>query len=196
MTEEVIVIKRYKSFILGICQCGCGKEMDIRTLRGLLRRYIPHHQPIDYSKISREKHPNWKNGERKNGKYMKILRRHHPYSDNHGYVFRHRYRMELMLGRYLTRKEVIHHISAKLDENGFLNDDEDNLMLFASHSEHISYEQTIDMTGRICRICGTDKTYINKKGRPKWHGNDIDGRVCHNCYCNIQRHNKNKINGI
>ena len=189
MTEEVIVIKRYKSFILGKCQCGCGNDMNIRTLRGILRRYIPHHHPTDGSKISREKHHNWKNGERKHGKYMLILRKHHPYGDRWGYVFRHRYRIQLMLGRYLTEKEVVHHIDGNPK-----NDDESNLIFFASHSEHITFENTKDMTGRICRLCGTDKTYMykNKNGklRPQWRGNKIDGWLCKKCCWKIRHQNK------
>lgn len=194
MTEETKVIKRFKPFILGKCQCGCGNDIKIITSiyqKGLgywLKKYVLGHNPRNYPKNlpTREKHWRWKGGVRRFGKYITLRRKHHKYCDNDGYVLLHRYRMELMLGRYLTRKEVVHHISTELDENGLLNNDEDNLMLFASNSEHKSYELTKDMSRRICVICGACKTWIKitKEGKKYhiWHGDGYDKWLCTKCH--------------
>lgn len=203
MTEEVIVINRYKSFILGKCQCGCGTEIKIMTSRyekgigRLLQRYKSGHNPRDYSKRilpTREKHHNYKGGIKKITKdYLGILRPHHKFVVQ-GYVLLHRYRMELMIGRYLTEKEVVHHI----DGNTF-NNEESNLMLFASHSEHITYERTKDMSKRRCKTCGSKKTYVKKRNGklyPQWFGNELDGFICNNCYTNKRYWVKKKAQKI
>lgn len=191
MTEEVKVIKVYESFFLGKCRCGCNEDIKIMTstwekgIGHLLQRYKSSHNPRNYPKNlpTREKHHNWKGGRILigiNRKYVAIRRKYHPFCDPMGYVLEHRYRMELMLGRYLTREEVVHHI----DGNGH-NNEESNLMLFASHSEHMTYERTKDMSKRRCEICGSKKTQMKKrKGKlhVQWYGNENDGFVCRNCH--------------
>jgi hypothetical protein len=198
MTEEIKVIKRFKSFILGYCGCNCGNEIKIisshyeKGFGHRLQRYKSGHNPIDYSKRilpTRAKHHNYKGGIKKMvGEYLGILRPHHKYAVQ-GYVLLHRYRMELMIGRYLTKEEVVHHIDGNPKNN-----EESNLMLFASHSEHITYEQTIDMTGRICKKCGSDKTLLkirkNGKMHLEWYGNKEDGFVCYMCHFNLKKTKK------
>ena len=146
MTEETRVIKRFKSFVLGFCKCGCGNEIKIITSmyeKGLgywLQTYKHGHNPIDYSKrntLRREKHPNYTGGIRIMGNYLGILRPHHKFAYKSGYVLLHRYIMELILGRYLTKEEVVHHIDGNPKNN-----EESNLMLFASNSEHTIFENT------------------------------------------------------
>ncbi|MFE4571370.1 HNH endonuclease [Paenibacillus chitinolyticus] len=66
--------------------------------------------------------------------YIEVFIPEHPNANSNGYYKRANLVMEKKIGRYLDRKEVIHHI----DKNK-QNDDLDNLMLFASNSEHISY---------------------------------------------------------
>lgn len=63
--------------------------------------------------------------------YRRIKMPDHPSADNHRYVLEHRYVMELMIGRLLRPEERVHHI----DENK-LNNSVNNLMLFATQSEH------------------------------------------------------------
>lgn len=145
MTGETIVIQRFKSFVLGFCKCGCGNEIKIRTSmyeKGLgywLQTYKHGHNRQDYSKrklLTREKHPNYKGGIKiMTGRYLGILRPHHKFAYKSGYVLLHRYIMELMLGRYLTKEEVVHHIDGNPKNN-----EESNLMLFASNSEHTIFE--------------------------------------------------------
>lgn len=81
-----------------------------------------------------EKAGNWKGGRRLNNGYVIIYSPDHPYINcNHIYVYEHRLVMEKHLGRYLTRKERIHHINRIRTDNRLKN-----LILFASASEHIT----------------------------------------------------------
>ena len=196
MTEEVKVIKRFKSFILGYCKCGRGNEIKIITSswqKGLghwLQTHKSGHNRMDYSKRklpTRENHSNYKGGIKKITKdYLGILRPHHKFAIQR-YVLLHRYRMELMLGRYLTEEEVVHHI-----DGDTFNNEESNLMLFANHSEHMTYERTKDMSGRSCKVCGSKITRIklrNGKQYVEWYGNENDGFICARCYRKV----KNRI---
>ena len=66
--------------------------------------------------------------------YIIIYKPDHPYSTKDCYIMEHRLIMEASLGRYLTKKEQIHHI------NGIKNDNRiENLMLFATNSEHCRF---------------------------------------------------------
>ena len=77
----------------------------------------------------------WRGGKRKDHGYIRILQKDHPYCDNRGYVPRSRFVMEKKLGRYLTPKEMVHHI------NGIKNDDRiTNLKLFPSRGGKHSAE--------------------------------------------------------
>lgn len=60
--------------------------------------------------------PNYKGGRVKIGSgYMGIYQPNHPYANNKGYILEHRLVMEKYLGRYLTPREVVHHLGGKID---------------------------------------------------------------------------------
>ena len=109
----------------------------------------------------------------------------HPNHFSGGYVCEHRFLMELKLGRYLTRKEVVHH------KNGIRNDNSmENLELLDSQSKHISthnnerqYKRT-DTSGRVCLKCG-GKTRLTKRGFWDWFIFK-DGWQCRKCYDKVQ----------
>jgi len=72
----------------------------------------------------------WKGGKFKTNGYVYIWQPNHPNSVKK-YIMEHRLVMEQYLGRYLTKKEVVHHI------NGIRNDNRiENLMLLAGRGYH------------------------------------------------------------
>lgn len=82
-----------------------------------------------------EKSHLWKGGRFNDTRgYIMIHNPSHPYANYSGYVFEHRLAMEKLLGRYLTKKEVVHHINGIYDDNRI-----ENLILFISQREHVKY---------------------------------------------------------
>ncbi len=71
--------------------------------------------------------------------YVRILASGHPDADSRGYIYEHRAVMEAKIGRRLRPGEVVHHINHIRADNR-----PENLMLFASHSEHIKYHAMED----------------------------------------------------
>ena len=64
------------------------------------------------NKISGINHYNWKGGKIKHsGGYILIWSPDHPNCDHHKYMMEHRLVMEKKLRRYLTKKELVHHIN-------------------------------------------------------------------------------------
>lgn len=74
----------------------------------------------------------WSGGRHLNPKgYVMVLARDHP-NNVRGYVMEHRLVMEAVLGRLLTREEVVHHLNGVRADNR-----RENLELVASHTEHM-----------------------------------------------------------
>jgi len=77
------------------------------------------------------KNSQWKGGKYKAHGYIFIHCPNHPFRETKRYIKNARFIMEKYLGRYLTPKEVVHHI------NGIKDDDRiENLMLFPNDSKH------------------------------------------------------------
>lgn len=68
--------------------------------------------------------------------YKKILMATHPRADGKGYVFEHILIAEKVIGRTLAESEEVHH--KDLDK---LNNDPSNLVICASHSEHMAFHR-------------------------------------------------------
>ena len=80
--------------------------------------------------------PGW-NGGRREGRtdgYIQVYLPSHPLSTKEGYVFEHRLVMEKILGRFLSRSEIVHHIDGNRKNNN-----PNNLMVFSSASDHQKY---------------------------------------------------------
>jgi predicted DNA-binding protein YlxM (UPF0122 family) len=83
--------------------------------------------------VAGSKNPMWKGGKIKDSKgYFLINSPQHPFASKRGYVREQRLIMEKKINRFLTKKEVVHHI----DKN-ITNNHPDNLMLMPSQKEHL-----------------------------------------------------------
>lgn len=80
--------------------------------------------------LRKDKSANWKGGSKRTGGYIFLYSPNHPFSVKR-YVKRSRLVMEKHLGRYLTSKEVVHHISRDKQDDRI-----ENLQLFATQSTH------------------------------------------------------------
>lgn len=135
------------------------------------RDYIRTYLKLCYYKAVKIRH----------NQYIWVKLREHPFCNAQGYVLEHRLVMELYLGRYLTNKEVIHHI-----DGNTMNNEIDNLEIM-TQSKHVSnhnnqrqYNRS-DKSNRSCILCKSDKTYINKKKFPVWYRYK-NGWKCRRCY--------------
>lgn len=171
MSKDNRTIRKFECFVLGFCRCGCGENIPIRNKRKELGRFKAGHQ-------NRGKN-NWRynGGIKRRREYTLIYMPDHPYCNTQGYYEKHRWAMEKKLGRYLTREEEVHH-KKPLSKGG--TDDIENLMWFPNHSEHRSFELTLDMSNRYCLLCN-GKTWTNNKGFENWYIYK-DGFICDKCY--------------
>lgn len=86
--------------------------------------------------FSGENSPSWKGGKTIGDRgYIFIYQPNHPFVDNKGYVREHRLVIEKQVGRYLTHKEIVHHLGKKDDNRPCM------LMAFINHSAHIRFER-------------------------------------------------------
>jgi len=153
---------------LKLCECGCGKEV--------VNRFVFNYHRKVKDVLKGNKHPNWKGGRYIDKGYILIWKPDHPTSNKHGYVYEHRLVMEQYNSRFLTKDEHIHHIDGNTQNNKIEN------LLIVSKSEHMILHNTIDMSTRICLLCGSDITWIKKTNkRPFWRRYE-QGYICNKCY--------------
>lgn len=113
-----------------------------------------------------EKSSNWKGGRILRSGYIYIKLPSHPFSGKQGYIAEHRLVMEKKLGRYLTKKEVVHHINHNRLDNSI-----DNLEICSSSGLHIKihhpevYTNSSVVNRGIRRSISTEF----KKGVPSWN---------------------------
>jgi uncharacterized protein (DUF1330 family) len=95
-----------------------------------------HHTKSSKLKISKgmrgPNNPRWKGGRRIRNGYIDILKPDHKFAGYDGYVSEHRIIVEKFIGRYLTKKECVHHLNNNKSDNRI-----ENLVVFNSHSNHI-----------------------------------------------------------
>ncbi len=94
----------------------------------------------DAMNINGKKASNWRGGRTitRDG-YVSIYQPNHPLVTKRGYVLEHRLVIEKHLGRYLTRKEIVHHRGIKYPIDSIANKQDnriENLMLLPNLSKH------------------------------------------------------------
>lgn len=132
---KTFYVSRSKSHVNFCCYrcCWDGRKLAYSGERNPF--YGKKHSIKSMSKKSGEKHPNWKGGKWKCGEgYVYVLSKNHPRKNARKYVYEHILVMEKSLGRYLNKKEVVHHVNGVKDDNRI-----ENLMLFKNNWEHLAY---------------------------------------------------------
>lgn len=96
--------------------------------------------------------------------YIRVYMPEHINSDVKGLIYEHQLMAEKKIGRPLTEEEVVHHIDGNRSNNSL-----DNLLVFASNSDHIAFHHngiyTLDEEGvahchakskdeNTCLLCG------------------------------------------
>ena len=111
-----------------------------------------HYVLDDWKEKIREKNKgnlyNYKNGKFIDKKerygYIYIYSPNHPKTErkNNNYVQEHILVVEKFIGRFLTEKEVVHHINRNPKDNRI-----ENLMLFPNNSKHLKFHQKVRQFG-------------------------------------------------
>lgn len=84
--------------------------------------------------------------------YIMVYVPDHPFCNTHGLIFEHRLVMEEYLGRYLTKKERIHHKGVKYPINSVENKQDnriENLMLFENTEAHLTFHRLLKKVQKI-----------------------------------------------
>ena len=97
--------------------------------------HTPWNKDKKFPQFSGKNGHNWKGGKRKDYYgYIHILKSNHPFADKQGYIKQSRLVAEKYLGRYLTSKEVVHHINDNKSD-----DRPENLYLFSFQAAQTKY---------------------------------------------------------
>jgi hypothetical protein len=155
-----------------LCECGCGKVTNIH--RGKYNRFIYGHATKG-KKFTRLKPNNWKGGISWANGYLKIHRPKHHFADKHGYIRLHRFVYEYFHKCCLLPWGEIHHI------NGIKTDNHKHNIILISKTNHLKIHKIKDMSLRICVLCGSDKTYVDKRGYQFWSVYNITCFICSKC---------------
>jgi len=99
------------------------------------------------------KNVNWRGGKCKSRGYILIFNANHPYSNSKGYIPEHRFLVEQILGRYLTKSEKVHHLNGIKSDNRI-----ENLYLFPNNIEHSRYHKNFQC-GNIGKLLKSNIFY-------------------------------------
>lgn len=141
--------------------CGFQKGHPRFTNYTFPKGNIPWNKGKVLPQFSGKNHPAWKGGRVLSVYgYVLIYAPHHP-NNFSNYYFEHRIVMEKHLGRYLNKKEVVHHINAIKTDNRLIN-----LKLFKSSGEHL--RETVTPWNKGIRTGIIPRTAF-KKGMIPWN---------------------------
>ena len=154
-----------KTFILGKCDCGCNKDIVIRSKLRRLARFLHGHNNANIN------HHLWKGGEKltEDG-YMNKRVAPSRYRRKHRVVYEEYYKCCLL--DWVS----IHHINGDKLDNRIEN------LEPMTRAQHQRVHMVKDMSNRVCFDCG-GKTIIRKdKGWEEWRISKITGKfLCAKC---------------
>lgn len=131
-----------KQYKLGKSFATIGKESGVgaTTIEYWFKKFNLTPRPAPYTGLTKGSlNPSWKGGRIKVYGYIMISAPDTP----RGYAYEHRLMAEKMLGRPLTKQEVVHH------KNGIRDDNRpENLEIFPSHASHKTVESNISTFAR------------------------------------------------
>ena len=148
---------------------------QIKKFGGKIRSYseaqkINQNKPEVKKKVSARMKGNklrWKTGEYQYDGYIFIHKPNHPRANKSGYVRKHFLIIEKMLGRYLTKDEIVHHIDLFHSNN-----DLENLFVCKNRSEHTTIHYKYGRESKTLYKLGIIKFnklkreyYLNKEKR-------------------------------
>lgn len=120
------------------------------------------------------------------GGYVRLYKPDH-LDNQRGYIYEHRYIMELKIGRRLTKQDVIHHKNKNKRDNR-----PENLQLHtpSTHSiHHLKEFRKRIISKRRCNKCRSSDTYIFDN-RAFWCRNPFNKSewLCRSCYLKITKY--------
>ena len=117
-----------------------------------------------------EKNFFWQGGVRTDtDRYVMVRVSDHPCRTHDGYVREHRLVMERLLGRYLLPAESVHH-----KDGDPANNDPANLMLFATHAEHMRHEWRERWAARLLRQRENHQSAAHRPASPNRSASETD----------------------
>ncbi len=139
---KIIQYKRRKGYLM---ECWhCKKPFEVDQARYNTNKCFFCSRRCSFHSLP---HPGYKGRIKRDG-YWYIRAPEHPQykGKKQPYIAEHRLVMERMIGRFLDKKEIVHHINGDITDNR-----PENLELFKNAGEHIWYAHTDrdSVTGRF-----------------------------------------------
>ena len=159
----------YANIDKNVCLCGCGalvQPSHWRWYNGKSLDYATGHNRNSHR--SGNENNRWSGGKlTKVSGYTLILSPDHPNRDSKGYVLEHRLVMENVLGRYLNKSEVVHHINGiKIDnrpENLCILTSSEHMKIHSKKSSHPNWVNVSIDEIRQMKDSGISRTAIARK---------------------------------
>lgn len=171
----------------------CKTEIPLKNRHGDPQKYCKGHENKlknpTWIDNRREKHPNWKGGEKYHQGYKLILRSNYPRTQNNGYVLEHVLVYEEYYRCCLLPQIKIHHKDGNRSNNDPLNLEP---MPQSKHAKvhHFLEGRRVIEGSRKCVDCGSDKTKMKKYKDyevAEWYVVDRKNNLfrCKKCYMRV-----------